>query len=339
MSPEEASLQNSINQGWIESIQSQGVFFAIHDTPCHATQCLIDGLVEMDVPVFSNQKVPGARFHEFRPDAFALYVFNITERSMHGPILPFVANFARREKIVLSMADTNTTIFPEDSFPSLMTHENRFLNLAGNRLPWAFGISRETLEKTKSPPAFGTRQRVVLRNFRPSANQDIRNLLDFSLMEALEGRIAVDRRIGADHFDRLQSNLACMAYGGSILSDYSDNAFYINNTGYKAFREKAHFTRPLVVTRWDSWRFWESLAAGCLTFHLDFEKYGFLLPEMPVAWKHYIPIDMADPRGTVERFVNCESQWEEIATSGREWALEHYSPKAVAQRLLRISFS
>jgi len=339
MNSDEISPEKTIDPTWVDAILSRGVFFAIHDSPCHATLCLIEGLAEMGVPVFSNQHVPGAQFHEFRPEVFALHVFNLTEKTMQGPLLPFVASFSNPEKILLSMADTNTTIFPEDSFPSLMTHENRFLKLAGNRYPWAFGISRATLEKTKSPPPFAKRQRVVLRNFRPSANQDIRNFLDCSLVEALEKHMSVDRRIGADHFDRLQNQVACLAYGGSILSDYSDNPFYAKNSAYQAFQDKAKFAQPLVVTRWDSWRFWESLAAGCLTFHLDFEKYGFLLPEMPVAWKHYIPIDMADPCGTVERFVNCESQWEEIATSGREWALEHYSPKAVAQRLLRISFS
>jgi hypothetical protein len=92
----------------------------------------------------------------------------------------------------------------------------------------------------------------------------------------------------------------------------------------------------LVVVRWDSWRFWESLAAGCLTFHLDFEKYGFLLPEMPMPWKHYIPIDMADPVGSVERFMDSRSRWSEIAHGGREWALKHYSPTACARRLLRL---
>jgi hypothetical protein len=339
MSSEAATSLKTLEPDWLDYIFSKGVFFAVHDIPCHATLCLVEGLVEMGIPVFSNQQVPGAQFHEFRPDAFALHVFNMTEKTMHGPVLPFVANFARREKILLSMADTNTIIFPENSFPSLMTHENRFLKLAGNRHPWAFGISRTTLEKTKNRPPFGKRQRVVLRNFRPSANQDIRNLLDYSLLEALEKHIAVDRRIGEDHFDRLQKNLACLAYGGSILSDYSGNPFYDNSPAYKTFQNKAKFAHPLVVTRWDSWRFWESLAAGCLTFHLDFEKYGFLLPEMPVAWKHYIPIDMADPLGTVERFMDSESCWEEIASDGREWALQHYSPKAVAQRLLKVSFS
>jgi len=98
----------------------------------------------------------------------------------------------------------------------------------------------------------------------------------------------------------------------------------------------AHFESPLVITRWDSWRFWESLSAGCLTLHLDFEKYGFQLPEMPEAWKHYIPIDLADPVGSVDRMMEVESRWEEIANTGRLWAIANYGPEAVAHRLLQL---
>ena len=89
--------------------------------------------------------------------------------------------------------------------------------------------------------------------------------------------------------------------------------------------------------RWDSWRFWESLSAGCLTLHLDFNKYGFLLPEMPIQWQHYIPIDMEDPVASVDRFMASRLRWAEIAESGRQWAIEHYCPAACARRFLEIA--
>jgi hypothetical protein len=89
-----------------------------------------------------------------------------------------------------------------------------------------------------------------------------------------------------------------------------------------------------VIIRWDSWRWWESLAAGCLTFHLDFERYGFHLPVMPRAWEHYVPIDLADPKGTVDRLMAERPRWAAIAASGRTWARTHYGPEAVARRFL-----
>ena len=317
-----------------------GVFFAIHDQPFsrlhYATQCLMQGLKSLGVPAFCNCPIPGMEVRGFDPVAYDLYVFNITERSANSPMLPFIEKFSRKEKILLSMSDTNGIIFPDPGFPSLMTHENKFLKLAGNRLPWAFGISEDILEKTKNIPPFEDRRFGVLRNFRPSNNQDVRNFLDLSFIEVLEKYLPVDRSIGSDHFEKLLGVTACLGYGGAIAGDQSSNAHFAQDENYKYILERSKYESPLVIIRWDSWRFWESLSAGCLTFHLDFEKYGLALPETPVPWKHYIPIDMADPRGSVERFMDSRPRWAEIANGGREWAIEHYSPIACARRLLEI---
>lgn len=206
----------------LESLKN-GIFFAIHDQPFgrlhYATLCLMEGLRSLGIPAFSNCPIPGMQTRGFDPVAYDLYVFNITERSAGGPMLPFVEKFPRKEKILLSMSDTNGIIFPSAGFPSLMTHENRFLKLAGNRLPWAFGISEDILEKTKNIPPFEGRRLGVLRNFRPSNNQDVRNFLDFSFVEVLEKYLPVDRTIGSDHFERLMGFTGCLAYGGAISVD------------------------------------------------------------------------------------------------------------------------
>jgi hypothetical protein len=319
-------------------IRESGVFFAIHERPYgrahYASWCLVDGLNALGVPTFSNCDIPGARVAGFDPMAHELYIFNITERTMEGPTLPFVRDFPRRGKILLSMSDTNSIICAPDSVVSLMTHENKFYKMTGDRRPWAFGISSEILEKTKNPPSFKNRRSIALRNFRPSTNQDVRNYLDLSFVEALEKRMPIDREISDDHFQRLTEYSVCLAYGGAVLVDRSKNPYFANNPEYQTLSKTREFLQPLVIVRWDSWRFWESLAAGCLTLHLDFEKYGFLLPEMPVPWKHYIPIDMADPVGSVEKLMECKPRWEEIACTGRDWAIAHYGPEAVARRLL-----
>jgi hypothetical protein len=320
-----------------------GIYFAIHDQPFdrlhYATGCLLEGLKILGVPAYCNCPIPEMKVRGFDPLAFDLYVFNLTERSARGPMLPFVEKFHRKEKILLSMADTNSTIFPADDFISLMTHENRFVRFAGNRVPWAFGISNEILEATKNPPPFEQRQFGAIRNFRPSNNQDVRNFMDLSFVECLEKYMPIDRAIGENHFDRLLSKTACLAYGGAVIADMLPNGYYAQNENYKYIRDRSDYKKPLAVLRWDSWRFWESLAAGCLTIHLDFEKYGFLLPEMPSPWKHYIPIDMADPIGSVDRLMDSRSQWAEIAHGGREWAIKNYSPVACALRLLKIADS
>ena len=90
------------------------------------------------------------------------------------------------------------------------------------------------------------------------------------------------------------------------------------------------------IIQWDSWRFWKSLAAGCVTFHVDFEKYGLHLPVMPENWRHYIGIDLDNVQEAVERIADEPEIVERISTEGRLWALEHYSPVPTALRFLGI---
>ena len=90
------------------------------------------------------------------------------------------------------------------------------------------------------------------------------------------------------------------------------------------------------VLQWDSWRLWESWGAGCVTFHLDFEKYGVTMPVMPENWKHYIGIDLDNVQQAVDRIKNEPEILEYVAEEGRKWAMEHYSPLATARRFLKI---
>ena len=92
---------------------------------------------------------------------------------------------------------------------------------------------------------------------------------------------------------------------------------------------------PYALSQWDSFRLWESWAAGCATFHLDLANYGAVLPVMPRNWEHYIGIDLNRPGLAIERIQADDDLICRIATNGRAWALEHYSPVAVARRFLR----
>lgn len=73
----------------------------------------------------------------------------------------------------------------------------------------------------------------------------------------------------------------------------------------------------------------------CLTIHTDFDKYGVVLPVMPVNGKHYLGVDFSN----IEKSKNDLRQFEKyeyIANNGREWALNHYSPAKAAERLLNL---
>ena len=92
--------------------------------------------------------------------------------------------------------------------------------------------------------------------------------------------------------------------------------------------------RPARSVQWDSFRFWEALAAGCVAFNIDLERYGVELPVMPENWKHYIGINLENVDADIERLKSKPACLERIAAAGREWAVENYAPRKVATRML-----
>ena len=94
--------------------------------------------------------------------------------------------------------------------------------------------------------------------------------------------------------------------------------------------------RPPRSIQWDSWRFWEGLAAGCLVFNIDLPYYGVQLPVMPEPFVHYVPVRINNAREVVAHLAQTPGLAEQIAARGRAWALEHYSPAALAKRFLDL---
>ena len=92
------------------------------------------------------------------------------------------------------------------------------------------------------------------------------------------------------------------------------------------------------IIQWDSWRFWESLAAGCVTLHVDFDKYGFLSPVSPKNWEHYIGVDLDNIKESILRIRKEPEILEKISVQGRSWAIQNYSPTAVAKRFIETIF-
>jgi len=320
-------------------LKKHGVIFYFPEKEFHpenihyAAACLTEGLQTMSIPIYANVEHPLFIKREILDCREGIIVFYVTENNYSEALMTGIAQFKARHKIILSMADIHTAILTPPNVPSLITHENRFLEIKGHRLPWVFGLSQPRIKAASAEPPFAERQRVLLRNFRPSHGQSVRAALDLVLLPHLEKHFQIDHHIAADHFPRLARSLGCLAYGGQFVSDLNRNSYFATdptNHGPLTFRQD-----PLIV-RWDSWRFWESLAAGCLTFQLDCEKYGFQLPVMPRAWEDYIPVDLSDPKGTVARLMELEPRWAEIATNGKKWALTHYAPAPTALRFLTL---
>jgi hypothetical protein len=245
------------------------------------------------------------------------------------------------------------------------THFNSKSIYPSNCLNWVFGLSNRILRETSKIEKNQDKKRRLLVNFR---NEHVQLNYTKTVVKVRQGYLWVDsgvmivdkplrqivreqflpliqhilppddtaedfdkspsdsyhylqwqqtgKRHYPSYYQRLKESVACACFGGAVTSSY--------------------FTGEPIVEWWDSWRFWESLAAGCVTFHVDFDKYGVKLPVMPENWRHYVGIDLDNMQDTVDRIADDPGILEKISAEGRQWAIENYSPVPTALRFLEM---
>jgi len=245
------------------------------------------------------------------------------------------------------------------------THYNTKSQYPSNCRPWVFGLSNRILKETKKSSKNPTKKIRLLVNFRVN-QEDL--MYSNCWLRASQGYLIIDK--GSIIIDRPLRKIVCEEFLPLIqkilplddtVDDFdktpSDSYHYLQwkQTGqrhypsyYQRLKESAacacfggcvtssYFTGEPIVEWWDSWRFWESLAAGCVTFHVDFDKYGVKLPVMPENWRHYIGIDLDNMQDTVDRIADDPGILEKISIEGRHWAIDHYGPVPTALRFLEM---
>jgi hypothetical protein len=231
-----------------------------------------------------------------------------------------------------------------------------------NVQPWCFGLSQRILNELQTPPAFPDRRHTLLHNFRHTAHPhtlrkfiheryipQIQTLLpiddakeqpfdplttesDWSAYHLMQYAQSSARHYPA-YYQRLQQATASACFGGFFTTPYprSQAAFLSRNLRRIVTKLNRKTDR---ILQWDSWRFWESLAAGCVTIHVDFEKYGCALPVMPTNWQHYIGIDLDHMEQSIGRLRDEPDLLAKISQQGRQWALANYSPQPLALTFL-----
>lgn len=219
-----------------------------------------------------------------------------------------------------------------------------------NVLPWAFGLSSRVLNALKPPGSFSGREKTILNNFR--SFHSVRQFANNRFLPYLEPTLKIDSSVETEtpdgaydrlmweqsgrrhypaYYGRLSRSAACSAFGGYFVPAFSSSLDSLAlRAAYRVIAKTHLKTRS--VAQFDSWRFWESLAAGCLTFHVDLSLYGCELPVMPRNGEHYFGIDLKMPKREAERILEREPSFETIAASGRRWAVENYTPEATARR-------
>ncbi len=321
-------------------------FHAVGGQLTHNSGCLAEGVQALGIPIkVSTARVTsrpvsmpfkGVDLAPLVSQPFAGFDGYIVDISHSNQFTPF-EGLGTGRLAYLNQSDAASFSRIPDEHMMFAAHENEFAVQHGRRIPLAFGLSNGVIAATQDPTPFAQRRRAALRNFRATLNQSLRALLDLTYVPALARAMPVDQNILAPeaYLKALLGTQICLAYGGDLYSPIARNAWFAkNDPALAAEHSFKEMKAPAVVMRWDSFRLWESFAAGCLTVHLDFDKYGFALPVKPEAWVHYAPIDLDDIAGSVEALLAREKDWPAIAAAGRAWALEHYAPAPTATRVL-----
>ncbi|MCF8480317.1 MAG: hypothetical protein K9H25_07795 [Rhodospirillum sp.] len=336
----------------LEAARSRGVHVDL-DLDCWVlTANLVDGLRALDVPVTSNRmpwnlltngKPPRLVLNPEGHRSAALVLVEASERvpalsSPHDqPLFDRARTFGRDRVVLLNSADHANLVFYPNDLPVLTAHENRQMTASGQRTGWPFALSRTMMERA-ARVTLAERDPVLLRTFRPSLNQSLRDALDLMLIPAL-GKILPIRdgthgigRFQGEFYQALSGALGCLAYGGFFHNAITENPYFMDSV----LKDNLTFHASPVILRWDSWRLWECFLTGTLAVTLDMDVHGMDIPVHPENWVHYVGLDLSNLDRDLARLAAERDRLPTIAATGRDWVLTHYTPTAQAHRFLNL---
>ncbi len=339
---------------------------------CHASVALAEGFVELGIEVYGNVPywpttadqstwlIPHTA--EITPSDCDVVIIDSNHGYFGAPIPKELTDPARTFRSVyidfLDGAVTKTWDPELRGFDLVLKAQaNGRTQLPSNATPWAYGLTKRIIRATEGAKPVSQRNPVVLANFRiphplrAEALQAISGLLPSPLrldttVDAFDAEPTdpldhlqwhhTGRRHYPTYYERLRNTAAVAAFGGMGFPpfpvDHTRSPNYVDRLRNKLAASK--IGPPRRVLQWDSWRFWESLAAGCVTLHVDFERYGIALPEMPVKGVHYVGVDLENPAPAFEA-IRDTAAMDQLGANGRNWALTHFGPTPTAKRLLR----
>lgn len=260
-----------------------------------------------------------------------------------------IAELAVRPVIFFNMNDNCTLMDYPQKWIVFSANHSKHAYKQGRQFPFSLGVSADLLSVIEKQSLL-TRPRngKILRNFRPSGNQNVRDVLDLALVPKLSKFFTVDSTFGSgleSYLDSMSSSSAILAYGGQLVFDYFETSPDTRSDQTEPQTPKEtkhcrfqHFRGPVEILRWDGWRFYEACALGCCPFQLDFEKYGFSLPKPPIPWKEYIPIDLEEvsflPLKLANEIGNNPDLLATIGSGAQQWLLDNASPVSLARFVL-----
>src|SRR6202040_2467434 len=218
-----------------------------------------------------------------------------------------------------------------------------------------FGISRRIVKATQNALPFAERFRSILVNFGAthSYRHELRELFEQQIYPKLTPVLEIDRRTNSrnippsdpyhrfmweqtagrhypDYYERLRTSQACSCVGGQLIPALPDDWSVLHGSGGRRLKLRkltygllSRFTKKAPRwNQWESWRWWESMAAGCACFMLDFEKYGVQLPIQPENWENYIGLLLNKLDPDIKRILHNPELLERVGDAGRSWVLQ-----------------
>lgn len=246
----------------------------------------------------------------------------------------------------------------------LRTHYLPDYNYRNNVVPWAFGVTKETINAINASAGSDLLPRVMvsyrkLHDIRKMSNERLVPLLaqkfEMFHFESVQPPESITndplslwcqtgRRYDPVYFEELNRSLLNLSFGGTPIVPPLPLTFTskvigkIKRTilGLVYGKNKVPADKHVLV-QYDSWRLWESfLSPTCPVFtHCD--HLGITFPVTPVAGEHYIAIDGFDFEAGAEKILALSTdEIMKIGENGRKWAIDNYAPKPMAQYLIRL---
>jgi hypothetical protein len=327
-------------------------FFPAAHAGHHVLGCLMQGLLQLGHTVYSNIAPEKIASTGICPPFSKLYADEIIVTSdlskghlivdaFHGlgKYSNALISSTKNNKVVLvNMVDEANWIDYDNNFLVFSGHFNKLAQRNGNIFPIGFGISQEAIDLSRDclPKK---RSKDILRNFRPSGAQSVRNALDLILLPSLKKEFIVTDNISSkdQYIEHLKTHKAVLTYCGDFYKDLRANPWFLENTKDSSLNFKEIASEP-VILRFDSWRYYEAALFGACPISLDFQRYGLDNSANPTPWEEYIPIDLENIDEMLLKInLGIERDpefFEKIGLGARNWVLKNHSPIGMAQRMI-----
>ena len=239
-------------------------------------------------------------------------------------------------------------------------HTVKGFKYPNNYIPWAMGLSNRMIKSIDETSSFDVSHEIghnfrVWHNLRKLFLKEIRrSQKHFPLNEKFTSEPDKNnfpeeyfyykntcRRHNLEYYKIINSSLLFLGFGGYVetLPKIYQPYTLIDKISRKSYHlmSKFNLQKNSFVFQWDSFRMWELFYAKTCPIFLDFEKFNFSLPHVPIKNEHYLAIDDYTWSSFNKKLNDIsESEIMQIGSNGKKWVSDNYSPKNISNLLISL---